>query len=358
MTGLLAQRTFIMAQDHDRREYRVSRRHALGRMFWAGTACTILPVAPTRLRLFERAEAALTAQARPTIVVIAKNSTSPYWRTVLSGACRAGQDFDVKVIDLAAQSDTDLSAQLEIAVTSNPTAVVIAPAGFEQLRTPLDEAAKKIRIIGLDSPVDSRAFTSILKSDGVQAGRIAADIVAERIQKTYADAEGDVALLIPSAKTVAIDQRASGFKEQLTAKYGALNIVTEKEVDPASSHDVMAEIIAGFPELRGVFVADLTVVLGAAQAIAENKTNKTGDKINLVGFDWDEKLVDLLDRGTIAALVVRDPFRLGYESVKAALAASKGEQVPALIDIAAGLVTKANMNSSRSQELLHPKMEC
>jgi ribose transport system substrate-binding protein len=347
-----------MPQDHDRREYEISRRHALGRMFWAGTACTIWPMAPTRLRLFDRAQAAPSAQTRPTIPVIINNSTSPYWRSVLSGACRAGKDFDVNVIDLNAQSDTDLDAQLKIAVTSNPGAIVIAPAGLQLPRTPLDEAAKKIRIIGLDSPVDSRAFTSVLKSDGVQAGRAAADILAERIQKTYADAEGDVALLLPSAKTSEIDQRAAGFRDQLTAKYGALDIVTEKQVEPASSRDVMAEIIAGYPELRGVFAADLSILDGAAQAIAENKTNKTGDKINLVGFDWDDRLADLLDHGIIAALVVRDPFRLGHESIKTALAAAKGEQVPVTIDIAAGLVTKANMNSARSQELLHPKMEC
>ena len=348
-----------MPQDHDRLEYPISRRHALGRMFWAGTACTILPIAPTRSRLFNRAEAAPTAQTRPNIPVIVKNSTSPYWRTVLSGACRAGQDFDVRVIDLGAQSDADLRAELEIAVRSNPAAIVIAPAGLDLLRPHLDEAAKKIAIIALDSPVDSNAFTSMLKGDGVQAGRVAADIVAQRIQKTYADAEGDVALLLPSAKTIEIEQRTAGFREQLTAKYGALNIVTEKEGDPASSRDLMAAIIAGYPELRGAFAADLTVVHGAAQAIAENKTNKTGDKINLVGFDWDDKLVDFLGDGTIAALVVRDPFRLGYESIKTALAASKGEQIPTpTIEIAAGLVTKANMSSPRSQELLHPKMAC
>jgi ribose transport system substrate-binding protein len=47
---------------------------------------------------------------------------------------------------------------------------------------------------------------------------------------------------------------------------------------------------------------------------------------------------------------------MGYDGVKTALAASKGEQVPANIDISATLITKANMNSARSQELLNPKI--
>ena len=33
--------------------------------------------------------------------------------------------------------------------------------------------------------------------------------------------------------------------------------------------------------------------------------------------------------GNIKGLVVQDPFRMGYEGVKTALAASKGENVPA-----------------------------
>ena len=85
-------------------------------------------------------------------------------------------------------------------------------------------------------------------------------------------------------------------------------------------------------------------------------TNKTGDKINLVGFDWDDKLLKFLQVGTIAALVVQDPFRMGYDGIKTALAASKGERVPTNIDTGANLITKANMNSARSQELLNPKI--
>jgi ribose transport system substrate-binding protein len=48
---------------------------------------------------------------------------------------------------------------------------------------------------------------------------------------------------------------------------------------------------------------------------------------------------------------------MGYDSVETALAASKGEQVPATVDIGANVVTKANINSARSQELLNPKIK-
>ncbi len=42
-------------------------------------------------------------------------------------------------------------------------------------------------------------------------------------------------------------------------------------------------------------------------------------------FDSDQKLIKFLSDGTIAALVVQDPFRMGYEGVKTGLAASRRE---------------------------------
>jgi ribose transport system substrate-binding protein len=71
----------------------------------------------------------------------------------------------------------------------------------------------------------------------------------------------------------------------------------------------------------------------------------------------DDQLVKFLQDGTVAALVVPDLFRMGYEAVKIALAASKGEQVPARVDTGATVITKANMNSARSQELLNRKIK-
>ena len=116
----------------------------------------------------------------------------------------------------------------------------------------------------------------------------------------------------------------------------------------------MTDLITANPNLRGVFASNLIMAQGAGQAIAENKV---ADKIKLVGFDSDDKLIKLLKDGTIVALVVQDPYRMGYDGIKTALAASKGEKVEANVDTGANLITKENMNSPRSQELLNPKIK-
>src|ERR1700730_10708071 len=118
--------------------------------------------------------------------------------------------------------------------------------------------------------------------------------------------------------------------------------------------NIMTDLITANPNLRGVFASNLIMGQGAGQAVAGNKV---ADKIKLVPFAADDKLVGFLKDGTIAALIVQDPYRMGYEGVKTALAASKGEQVPANVDTGANLITKENMDQARQHELLFPKVK-
>jgi ribose transport system substrate-binding protein len=303
--------------------------------------------------------APVMAQTKPTVAIILKDTTSPYWQTVLAGVRKAGQDLGVNISELGTQSESDADGQiviLEKAVASNPAAIVIAPAQFAALGRPIDEAAKKVKIIGIESAADTRAMTSLLATDNVKAGRIAAEALATAITKTYGDTEGNIVIITARPGVASLDQRAKGFKEVLAAKYRALAIVADKVADgkPTTVLDIMKDLIAKTADLRGVFVSDPMMTQAVGQAVAESKS---GDKINVVGVGSDEKLVKLLQSDTIAGLVVEDPFRMGYEGVKTALAASKGEQVAANVDIGAALVTKANMSAARSQELLNPKVK-
>src|ERR1700722_15425044 len=299
------------------------------------------------------------AQTKPTIAIIVKDTTSVYWQTVLAGARKAGQDLGVNVTELGAQSESDVSGQigiLEKAVASNPAAIVIAPADVAPLGKPIDEAAKKVKIIGIDSAADTKAWTSFLATDDVQAGRMAADALANAMTRTYADTEGDVAIITAAPIAASPDQSATGFKEQVAKKYRALNVLPDKIADAqaATGLTVMKDLVNADRDLRGVFVSNVIIAEGASQVVYNKES---GDRINYVVFGSNDNLVKSLQGGTIDALIVKDPFRMGYDAVKTALAASKGESVPATIDTGANVITKANMNSARSQELLNPKID-
>ncbi|CAN7281255.1 ABC transporter substrate-binding protein [Pararhizobium sp. LjRoot238] len=293
-----------------------------------------------------------------TIPIIVKDTTSFYWQIVLAGARAAGKDLGVNVPELGAQSESDINGQISIlenAVAGAPAAVVISPTEFKALGKPIDEAAKSVPIIGIDSGADSTAFTSFLTTDNTQGGRIAADGLAAAIKEATGKEEGEIAIITSLPGVGSLDQRHEGFVEVIAAKYPGLKVVADKYADGQATTglNMMTDLITANPNLVGVFASNLIMAQGVGQAIAENKL---GDKIKVIGFDSDEKTVGFLKEGVLAGLVVQDPYRMGYDGVKTALAASKKEKVEANVDTGANLVTKANMADPKIDALLNPKV--
>ena len=293
-----------------------------------------------------------------TIPVIVKDTTSPYWQIVLAGARQAGKDLGINVPELGAQSESDINGQitiLENAVAGKPAAVVISPTEFKALGVPIDEAAKSVPIIGIDSSADSKAFTSFLTTNNETGGQVAADGLAAAIKEKTGAIKGDIAIITSLPGVGSLDARDKGFKEQIAAKYPDLKIIAQKVADGQATTglNIMTDLLTANPNLVGVFADNLIMGEGAGQAIAENKA---ADKVALVNFDSDDKTLGFLNDGTTAALVVQDPYRMGYDGVKTALAASKGEKVEANVDTGANLVTKANQSDPKIDALIHPKM--
>ena len=321
------------------------RRATLG-VLGAAFAVSLLPATPS-------------FAADVTIPIIVKDTTSFYWQIVLAGARQAGKDLGVNVPELGAQSESDINGQISIlenAVAGKPAAVVISPTEFKALGAPIDEAAKSVPIIGIDSAADSKAFTSFLTTDNVQGGRVAADGLAAAIKEKTGKIAGNVALITALPGVGSLDQRAKGFKEELAAKYPDLKLTADKVADGQATTglNITTDLLTADPNLVGIFASNLIMAQGAGQAIAENKV---AAKVALVGFDNDDKLVGFLKDGTIAALVVQDPYRMGYDGIKTALAASKGEKVDANVDTGANLVTKANMDDPKIAALLNPNVK-
>ena len=296
------------------------------------------------------------AQTEPTIPIIVKDTTSAYWQVVFAGARKAAADLHVKVPELGAQAESDITGEiaiLENTVSEHPAAIVIAPTQFTALGKPITEAAKSVKIIGIDSAADTKAFTSFLQTDNVQGGRVAADALAAAVKAKYGKAEGDVAIITSLPGVGSLDQRHQGFMEVIKAKYPGLKVVADRVADgqAITALNITTDLITANPNLRGIFASNLIMAQGAGQAVAENKAQ---DKIMLVGFDSDEKLVKLLTDKVFAALILQDPYRMGYDGIKTALAASKGEKVPEFIDTGVHAITPENMKTPESQKLLNP----
>ena len=292
-----------------------------------------------------------------TIPVIVKDTTSQYWQIVLAGARAAGKDLKIDVPAMGAQAESDISGQisaLENAVSGKPAAIVIAPTQAAALAQPITDAAKQVKIVGIDSPADTDAFSAFLSTDNAKGGQVAADALGEAIKAKFGAAKGDVALLVALPGVGSLDQRTKGFKDELKAKWPDLKLVAERVGDgqATSGLNTMTDLITANPNLKGVFASNLPMAQGAGEALAENKDAK----LVMIGFDSDDKLVKLLGDGVIAGLVVQDPYRMGYEGVKTADALAKGRKVEKSIDTGVVLIDKSSLQTARAKALLNPNL--
>ena len=104
------------------------------------------------------------------IPVIVKDSTSPFWQIVLDGGCTAGVELGIEVPLLGPTSEADIAGQinvLEDAVSSGADAIVIAATSFEGLGGPIDEAAKSVPIVVIDSIADSKNHSTFMTTNNV-----------------------------------------------------------------------------------------------------------------------------------------------------------------------------------------------
>jgi ribose transport system substrate-binding protein len=114
---------------------------------------------------------------------------------------------------------------------------------------------------------------------------------------------------------------------------------------------VIENILSAQPNLAGIFPTNEAGVLGTVQALTAR--GKIG-QIKVVGFDAAADEITALRNGGVQALIVQDPFKMGYLGVKAALEAMAKKPIEKRIDTGVYVITAENMETPEMQRVLYP----
>jgi ribose transport system substrate-binding protein len=164
---------------------------------------------------------------------------------------------------------------------------------------------------------------------------------------------GKVLVEAPVAGIEANQDRDAGFRAGLAERCpnidSSLQSYNNNDIGTAASQ--VNDAIVANSDLVGVFADNNSSGVGAATAI---KDNNAADTIPVVAFDSDPAENAALVAGTIDALVVQNPYFLGYQGVAEALAATQGRIPPAILDPGVSLATRDNMTEPAIKALLEP----
>jgi ribose transport system substrate-binding protein len=299
---------------------------------------------------------ASTVHAQDTVAVIVKATTSEYWQWVFKGAEAAGKQLGIKVDELGTPKD-DAAGQisvLESAAATKPTAIVIAPTIFEALGDPIAAVTKTgIPVIVIDSGAKTDKFASFLTTNNEAGGKAAADAIAACIKERTGKAAGKVGYLTAMAGHESLDSRDKGFVEGMKA-YPDIKVVGNRVAnnEEAEGMNLTADMLTKNSDLAGIFADNAQMGTGAGASIAEQKL---GSKFCLVAFDSDSGEVEHLKDGSIYALIIQDPYMMGFGGVWYGYAAAHGARLPKNVDTGVGTVTKANMDDPKLAGLLDVK---
>jgi ribose transport system substrate-binding protein len=291
-----------------------------------------------------------SAGGKRVIAVIPKGVAHFFWQSVHAGADAAGRDFGVEVMWKGPAQETDYSGQINIvedAINRRVDGIVIAPSHGDAL-VPIVERAQRegIPVTIFDSGISTETYLSYVATDNRHGGVVAAERLAEKL-----GGKGKVAILGVKAGSVSTDEREQGFQDTIKQKYPGISIVAFQygDADRAKSLDRATDILTAHADLNGMFASNESSTVGAVQAI---KQKGLAGKVVLGGFDSSPNLIDDLKAGAIDSLVLQNPFKMGYEGVKAIVAKLNGETPQRRLDTGVMLLTKDNLDTPEMQELI------
>ena len=289
------------------------------------------------------------------IDVIAKGFQHQFWKAVEQGSNKAAQEFGVTVTFQGPDNESAIAQQVEYlnaAIAKKPTAICLAALDTTACLDAIKEAqSKNIPIIGFDSGVPDApegAIKANAATDNKAAGELAATEMYKLIEDKIKSASGTVRIgvVAQESNSQSIVSRTKGFVDKMVELVGKDDVSVEGH-DSLKAEKAGAKVVieVGIPaevkDADAVAVAsailekdDLIAIYGsnefAANAIitANEGLDKLGeDKVVAVGFDAGAKLLDAIEAKIFAGAVTQDPVQIGYQAVKLAVAAAKGETV-------------------------------
>lgn len=291
--------------------------------------------------------------SRIRIAVIPKEAASVYWEGVRKGALQAAMEEQVEILWNGPEIETDRERQIQIVedcIVQQVAGIVLAPNDRKALVPAVEKIfARNIPCVIIDSGIETDKYLSFMATDNHKGGVLAAKRMGEILQ-----GKGKVIIVEWTPNSASTDARVAGFRETIASEFPDIKIIDSKYPNPPTvekAREVTEDMLTRNSEVRGLFACNATSAAGALQAL--RSPGQAQRNIKMVGFDAWDMLVEGLKNGEIDSLIIQNPYKMGYEGVKAIIKNLQGQEVNKHLDTGVELVTKEKLAEPKIQELLN-----
>jgi ABC-type sugar transport system substrate-binding protein len=306
---------------------------------------------------FQDAEAKLTEALAPLpkagkkykIAALEITLANPFWVTMKEGYEDAAKEYGVTVDVMSAPKEDDVNSQLETLKTiliKDYDAVTISAITPFNLVSGVAEATKKgIPVIAVGTSIDEQAAKkagaevhAFITSNFEEQGKMGAEFIMEKI------GSGKVAIIEGLPGAAQSEARKNGAKKAFeNNKNIQLVSVQPGNWDRKTAYDITTNLIQAHPDLKGIFVANDVMALGAVEALkAIGKKNQ----VVVVGVDFIDEARKSITNGELDGSVAMSPYLFGKGGLILALKVLEGQEIKKDIYwTPLALVNKENVNT-------------
>lgn len=293
-------------------------------------------------------------EAKKYIVIVTRMNYGYHWGSVKLGAYAAAKEFNVDIGYFAPDDEEDVEGQIKLVNNAldnkdrKVDALVLAASDYEAMVQVTEKAYDSgIPVIIIDSEVNTKKINSYVATDNYKAGKEAGQVLVN-----VAGKDANVAIVSFVKGTRSAEQREEGLMDVIS-NYPNIKVVAKEYClsNTNLAYNITKEIISQYRRVDAVVALNEVASEGAAQAI--NELGLVG-KVKVIAFDNTLQGIDYLESGVIQALVIQNPFSIGYIGVKFAVDALQGKPIPREYSIEPKVIDKDDMYLTENQKLIFP----
>ncbi len=232
-----------------------------------------------------------------------------YWTDCFRGMQDAAEFLGVEAV-YTGTPENDIIAQVRVfeeVAGQSPAGILATIINPDAFIAPINTAIENsIPVVTFDADSPESNRYSFVGTGNYAAGATAARYLGPIV------GSGVVAIDSVAAQLNHV-QRRQGFIDTLAAEFPDVTtsdeLINDNENNTTVAASKMAATLQANPDIQGIFSTSASGAVGVGQAVREAGLS---DDITIIGFDYDEGTLDLIDNGDINATLAQGTWQMGF----------------------------------------------
>lgn len=279
------------------------------------------------------------------ISIIIRGENTESWTIVKQGIEQASLEMNVDTSFITLSEENSADEQIELLnreINNGAEAILIAPADYEKMVDPIENAMSKVPIVLIESCINTEKKIPYISCDNYELG---VNLAEEVIQ--MGNTRSEIAIIESGLGCSSIKERYDGFMNTIKTTKNTYNFL-DLSIEDKNSYNQGKELIE-----KNVCDVIITFDQGTLEGVAQAKKDLGKENIEVYGIGSTSKILSLLEEKTINSTAVQNEFNVGYLGIKAAVDILSGKKVDDSV-IECTVVSMRNMYSDENQRMLFP----